>query len=252
MRYEVLGYLRIVGPNGVSALRSHKCEVVLASLLARAGRVVPAEQLCEELWGEHPPRRATATLYVYISHLRKFLTDVQRGRAPIVTKSSGYLISTGDDELDSLEFQILVERGRMQFLAAQYEAAASSFEQAQSLWRGPALEGLSDGPIVHEHTTWLEQTRFECVDLLAESYLKLNRYREVISLLRVFTIEQPLREDFYRNLMLALHLSGRRAEALQIYDTARRQLNEELGLEPCGPLRELHHDILAGDMAAVG
>jgi DNA-binding SARP family transcriptional activator len=47
--------------------------------------------------------------------------------------------------------------------------------------------------------------------------------------------------------MLALYRSERQADALRVYQTARKKLHDELGLEPCRALRELHHAILRDD-----
>ncbi len=49
--------------------------------------------------------------------------------------------------------------------------------------------------------------------------------------------------------MLALYRSGRQAEALGVYQDARRALVEELGIEPSRSLRELHQAILRQDRA---
>ena len=54
-------------------------------------------------------------------------------------------------------------------------------------------------------------------------------------------------EGLRSRLMLALYRSARQAEALQVYQQARRVLVEELGIEPGRPLRELHRQILAQD-----
>ena len=49
--------------------------------------------------------------------------------------------------------------------------------------------------------------------------------------------------------MLALYRSGRQAEALQVYQDARRTLVEELGLEPGQALQRLEQSILTHDPA---
>ena len=49
--------------------------------------------------------------------------------------------------------------------------------------------------------------------------------------------------------MLALYRSGRQAEALQVYQDARRKLAEELGFEPGQALQRLEHSILTHDPA---
>ncbi len=50
--------------------------------------------------------------------------------------------------------------------------------------------------------------------------------------------------------MLALYRDGRRAEALAAYQHSRRVLVDELGIEPGAELRQLHQQILVGDVAA--
>jgi DNA-binding SARP family transcriptional activator len=47
--------------------------------------------------------------------------------------------------------------------------------------------------------------------------------------------------------MIALCRCDRRAEALNVYRSARRVLVDELGLEPCGSLQDLHTAILRAD-----
>jgi DNA-binding SARP family transcriptional activator len=248
LRYEVLGSLTVVDDDGTATLTAHKMEVLLATLLARTEQVVTTGQLYTELWGERAPRRANASLHVYISQLRRFLDRGHAPRSPISTRPPGYLIRMGTDELDAHEFQQAVERGRSLLAMERHEEAARVLEAALGIWRGPALEDLCDGPIVSTYVTWLEETRVECIEMLVEAYLKLGRHREVIARLQNLITMYPLREVFYRYLMLALHHSERRAEALHVYQLARKRLNDELGIEPCAALRELQHRILNGDL----
>jgi SARP family transcriptional regulator, regulator of embCAB operon len=247
MRYELLGSVRVVHSDGVTILSARKMEILLAVLLARADQVVTTGQLFTELWGEQAPRRANASLHVYVSQLRKFLSRPGRTDSPIVTHPPGYLLRIGVDDIDALHFQREVTRGRALLAVGDHEAAIPVFEAALALWRGPALDDLRDGPIVNGYVTWLEESRVDCLEMLVEAYLKCGRHREVIGRLQTLIAEHPLREAFYRYLMLALYHSERRAEALQLYQVARQRLNDELGLEPCRSLRELQQDILVGD-----
>ncbi len=49
--------------------------------------------------------------------------------------------------------------------------------------------------------------------------------------------------------MLALYRSGRQAEALEVYQSARVALVDGLGIEPGPELRELHQQVLIQDPA---
>jgi DNA-binding SARP family transcriptional activator len=248
MRYEILGSLRIIDGSRHCTLSAPKIEMVLAALLIDSGRFVNKDQLIGELWVSNPPRRASATVHVYISQLRKFLVsagDIE-GRA-IVTKPAGYLLKTDDAGFDVQDFQDAVRQGHAHHQAAEFEAALAEFERALSLVRGQVLDGFAEGPILSSFAAWVEEERLQCLEMSVEARLALGRHREVIGLLYGLTSEYPLRESFYRQLMLVLYRSERQVEALEVYRTAQRVLRAELGLEPCRSLRRLHRAILTSD-----
>ena len=63
---------------------------LLAALLCRAGRMVSAESLIDDLWAEQPPRSAAKTLQSHVVRLRDDLG--RAGGSVIVTSGSGYRI----------------------------------------------------------------------------------------------------------------------------------------------------------------
>ncbi len=247
MRYEILGPLRVIDEGVVSSISARKVEIVLSALLIRSDQVVAFDQLMGEIWGDQLPRRATAGLHVYISQLRKFLRRPDRPGNPVVTQAPGYVLHKGGDEVDFHDFLQLVNQGRAYARDDRHEEAASCFERALALWRGPVLGDLRSGPIVVGFVTWLTESRLECLELLTDSHLQLGRHRELVGGLYSLTAEHPLREAFYRQLMLALYRSERQADALKVYQTAREILNRDLGLEPCRALQDVQRAILAGD-----
>jgi DNA-binding SARP family transcriptional activator len=226
-------------------------EVLLATLLIRANQVVPSSQLLSELWGENPPRQATAGLYVYISQLRKMLARKDCPENPIITRPPGYLLQLRHEELDLHQFEVSMRAGRQFHKSGDHTAAADSLERALSLWRGAPFGGLRGGPLVNSFSTWLEESRLECIETLTEIHLRLGRHRETVSTLYALIADHPSREEFYRLLMIALHRSGRQADALRMYQHARNLIVRELGVEPSRSLRELHQEILHADQETV-
>lgn len=245
MNYEILGEIRVIGGAGIFVPRAGKVEALLAILLVRANQVVTTDQLVAEIWGETPPNRANAALYVYVSQLRKLLRESETEDSPIITRPRGYVLRVDAKEFDAEKFDQLYQQGRNLHRARCIDAAADTLKDALRLWRGPAFGGLIEIPIVNAYSTLLEESRLECLELLMETELLIGRHREIIRQLSALTNEHTLRETLYRYLMVALHRCGRRAEALEVFVIARKRLNEQLGVEPCRSLRELHQNILA-------
>ena len=64
--------------------------------------------------------------------------------------------------------------------------------------------------------------------------------------LRALLAAHPLSERLYELLMRALRAAGRPAEALRVYEQARRTLADELGADPSPGLSALHQELLRG------
>ncbi|HEY2059899.1 AfsR/SARP family transcriptional regulator [Amycolatopsis sp. NBC_01480] len=250
MNYEILGQIRVSGRPGVSAPRARKIETLLAALLAKNNQVVTTEHLIGEIWGENPPARASAALYVYVSQLRKLLRGTgESDESPVVTSPRGYSLHVGIDELDADRFTRLYQEGRALHWDRSYGQAAKVLRQAADLWRGEAFGGFTDSPDVQAYAALLEESRLECLELLMETELLIGRHREVVGQLSALAKEHTLRETFYEYLMTALLRSNRRAEALETFASARQNLVQQLGIEPGSSLRKLHHSILVGELS---
>jgi SARP family transcriptional regulator, regulator of embCAB operon len=219
-------------------------EVLLRSLLIRNGQILSLDQLSTELWGDKPPVRARASLHVYVSQLRKTLNKYSRNDSVITTRAPGYILNLGHDELDLELFLVRSEKGRVQMSMHHHDAAAETLTEALRLWREPVQASAYEGPIIREFANWAEEMRVECLELLARSLLASHQTNEAVRILYALISEYPLREKFYAFLMEALSQCGRRADALEVYQTARVQIREELGLEPCRFLQETQEYIL--------
>ncbi len=70
------------------------------------------------------------------------------------------------------------------------------------------------------------------------------RHAELVGELEALVAEHPFRERLRGQLMLALYRSGRQADALAVYQEARKLLVEELGIDPSPGLQQLEGAML--------
>ncbi|MEU4609743.1 AfsR/SARP family transcriptional regulator [Streptomyces umbrinus] len=248
MRFRVLGPV-CLEPRTPSA---PKQRAVLATLLVRAGAVVPAGALFDELWPDGPPRTAATTLQVYVSHLRKALTQGGQGRGPLETRPPGYLLRVEPGELDLRLFEELLSRGRAAFGACDFAAASRELTEALALWSGPALSGVPQGEVLTAAAVRLDELRFEALELRIEADLRLGRHHEVTGELMELARAHPLREQLHCQLMEALRRAGRTTDALRAYRAVHRSLHEELGVTPGPALVRLHARVLSSHASEPG
>src|SRR4029453_8444820 len=240
MDFRILGPLQVVGDDGPLRLGGPKQHAVLAHLILRPNRIVPAGLLIDELWGDGPPETAKNTLQTYVYRLRKVLGDTR-----IEAGSGGYLLRAEPDEIDAGRFEALVKRAKA--LALDPPAALAALEEGLALWRGDALADISEEPSLRGEIARLEELRLAAIEHRITTELAMGSHTTVVSELEALTARYPLRERLWAHLMLALYRGGRQAEALDAYDRARQVLASELGSDPSSELQELHQQILSQD-----
>ena len=153
------------------------------------------------------------------------------------------------DELDADRFGCLVDEGRQALAAGSAENAAATLAEALALWRGSSLADFAYDSFAANEIGRLDELRLGAVEERLEADLALGRHADVTAELQALVAQHPLRERLRGQLMLALYRSGRKPEALRVYDEARRLLAEELGLEPGEALQRRQQAVLTHDPA---
>lgn len=249
MKYEILGSVTIRDGERSADFPAPKVQMLLILLLSRANRMVHMDEVIKEIWGEDIPRRAVDAVYVYISQLRKIFDYVGGLSNRIATTNGGYLLRVEEEEFDVNLFLKYADRGRALARERNFPEAARCFDRARCSWRGPLLWGNDCGPIVQAFAGYLNEKYLGTIEISNEVSLRLGYHHELISDLYELVREHPMREILYSQLMMALYQSGRRADALSVYASARKTLLDQLGLDPCRQLRELQQAILADEDA---
>jgi DNA-binding SARP family transcriptional activator len=237
MEFRILGPLEVEDDGRVLKLGGAKQRGLLALLLLHANETVSRDRLIDELWGDQPPETVSTALQVHISQLRKVL-----GRDVIVTQAPGYAIRLQKGQLDLERFENAVKSAR----SASPEEASELLREAIALWRGVPLAEL-DSLFATAERSRLEEQRLGVLEQRIAAELELGRHAELVPELERLVREQPLRERLRGQLMLALYRCGRQADALAVYRSGRRLLDEELGLEPDDELQRLEKAILNHD-----
>ena len=245
MPVGLLGTLEVVGNDGRPVdIGGSQPRLVLALLVAAAGRAVPTDTLIDAIWGEAPPASAAGTLQTYVSRLRRALASVG---ATIVREPAGYRLEIDPSAVDANRFEALADQGRAALEAGDPVRARSLLLEAGDLWRGPALLEVRDRPVAAGVARRLDARRLAALEDRLEADLQLGRHAAAVGELAQLVAEHPLREGLWALLALARYRSGQQAEALRAIAHARRTLVDELGVEPGPRLRELEGRILAQD-----
>ena len=244
--FFILGPLEVRFEGEVVAVGGRRQRALLALLLLRANDVVSVDALVEGLWGESQPKTAAHALQVFVSDLRKALRAVgEDGR--IVTQAPGYRIDVRPGELDLERFEQLARDGRAALAGGETAAAAETLREGLALWRGEPLADFAYEPFAQATVARLEELRLSVLEDRVSADLALGRHAELIGELEELVARHPYREGLAAHLILALYRAGRQSEALAAYQTTRKLLLDELGIDPMPELQELERAILVQD-----
>jgi DNA-binding SARP family transcriptional activator len=241
LEVRLLGPIEVERGGELVALGGQKPRALFAALALEPGRVVSVDRIVEALWPGDPPETAGHAVQVYVSQLRKSIGPV------ITTRAPGYVLEVSAERVDAHRFARLAQEGRAALEGGDAAAAEVALREALALWRGPALADFVYEPFAQTQIARLEELRTVVVEERIEADLALGRHVELVSELEALVQAEPLRERPRAQLMLALYRSGRQADALAAYRTARETLVEELGIDPGPELRELEAAILRQD-----
>ncbi|MBL7063653.1 MAG: tetratricopeptide repeat protein [Anaerolineae bacterium] len=246
LRLILLGGLRITRNGGpVTGFVSNKVQALL-SYLAVTGRSHFRPALAGLLWGEMPEANA-------LMNLRQALANLRRLVRPhlLITRQAVEFNRDSPYWLDVEEFEKLVnwETGRLVDWSRDRATNLPTLHEAVELYQGDFLEGfyVRDAPAFEEWVL-VQRERLRTLALQALHVLVAHHasWRENSLALQYTTrllALAPWREEAHRHKMLLLARSGQRSAALSQYETCRRILVEELGVEPSAETTALYERI---------
>ncbi|MEU2618932.1 BTAD domain-containing putative transcriptional regulator [Streptomyces sp. NPDC007157] len=215
-----------------------RLRALLTVLALHPHRTLTPETLIEEVWAadDDPPQDAPAALQALVGRLRRAL-----GKDTVASTTGGYRLAAAEHDIDLHVFERQVREGAAALAAADPATAHRVLTEALALWRGPALADLPDRATAAARP---EALRLEATRTRADAALRLGRASDAVPELTALTTAHPYDEPLHALLIRALRDTGRPADALAAYETARRTLAEGLGTDPGPELQALHASLL--------
>jgi DNA-binding SARP family transcriptional activator len=243
--FQVLGTLKVRLDGHRVDLGGLRQQRLLAMLLLDANKVVTASRLIDAIWDGEPPTTANRQLHNAIAAIRRSFASAKH---LIVKDGPGYRIQVDPQNIDAHQFTRMITRAGAAAADGSAATAIQLFEAGLALWEGPALSGLNS-PSLDIIAAKLEEKRLSATEQLLALRLDEGDAAALVPQLGELVSHNPLREESRRLLILALHGSGRKADALNVYDKGRRLLRDEIGVDPSPSLRELYERILRDDLS---
>ena len=225
-------------PGEMIEVAGARLRVLLIMLALHPGRPVTASQLIDGLWADQAPAAAANALQALVSRLRRALPE-----AVIESRPPGYQLKLDPRSTDIVRFEDLAAAGRAQ-LRDDPQAAAATLRQALALWRGSALPEVAVTDFGQAAIARLDERRLSTLEARVDADLRTGNTASLVAELEGLVIAHPMREPLAARLMRALHATGRRSAALEVYEQTRKRLVDQLGVEPSAEVAALHLQIL--------
>lgn len=242
VRFAVLGPVRGWQGDRELNLGGPRQRAMVAMLVLAENRVRTVDELVAGVWGAQAPARADHSLRTYASRLRAVFASAGLGRDCLVW-AGGYRLRLGERTgVDSQDFARLTTAADL----APPREAAQLLDKALALFEGPVMAGIPGPFAERQQIAWADRHVSTLEEKLSLD-LDCGRHAFAVAELSELAAAHPWRESLHATLMRAHYLSGRRFEALAVYQAMRERLADEVGVDPGPNLRQMHLRILRDD-----
>jgi DNA-binding SARP family transcriptional activator len=245
-RFQLLGPVRAWRDGAAIDVGSPQQQAVLVSLLLARGEQISMASMIDALWADRPPRSAMGVVRTYVSRLRHaFGAEDPAHGLGIEFAGDGYALPRAGlvVDLDTFERRVW---GAVAAAPEDPDRARTLSRSALEMWRGTPLAGVA-GPYAEAVRFRTVELRVDAAEIEFAAQVETGGHLAAIAGIRVLINDFPLRESLHELLMLALSRAGRPGTALEAYESARRVLRDELGIEPGPGLRRMQQQVLTAD-----
>ncbi|NOT04196.1 MAG: tetratricopeptide repeat protein [Anaerolineales bacterium] len=245
LKIHLLGGLQITRADiPITDFISNKVPALLVYLVV-THRAHTRDKLASLLWGEMTDADAKNNLRQALTNLRKVADDCLT-----ITRDS--IECTGDCFLDSTKFESELKTAS----SLNLEPASVILTDSLSLYSGDFLEGyfVRDAPDFEDwmltERARLRELALQTLHTLTQFHTSRGNFVEAKTYASRLLTFDPWREEAHRQLMLLQARTGQFSAALSQYETCKKILDKELGVQPSLETAALYERIRSARQSA--
>jgi len=235
-----------VRPLAADAWTTKRARDILCFITSRRHRRASKDTIIDTFWGEADFEAVEKNFHPTVSHIRKALNSNQ----PL--KQNFLLYRDGDYQLspdfsysiDTEEFDRLVTEGETARRAREFERCINLYEAAVKIYRGEFMQGTYD-EWVEEQRSYYREQYLRLLEALSAVAQKTEDWTRSLHLAQQILREDPYREDVHCMMMRAHAGQGNRHAVKEQYETLRKLLKEELGVEPAAETQKVYKELIS-------
>ncbi|MDT5122797.1 MAG: hypothetical protein QOC96_2279 [Acidobacteriota bacterium] len=219
---------------------------ILCFIASRRHRRASKDTIIDTFWGEADFEAVEKNFHPTVSHIRKALNSNQPLKQNFLLYRDGdYQLSPNFSySIDTEEFDRLVSEGETARRAREFERCINLYEAAISIYRGEFMQGTYDDWVEEQRTYYREQY-LHLLEALAAVAQKTEDWTRSLHLAQQILRDDPFREDVHCMMMRALAGQGNRHAVKEQYETLRKLLQKELGVEPAAETQKVYRELIA-------
>jgi DNA-binding SARP family transcriptional activator len=232
-------------PLAADAWTTRRARDILCFIASRRHRRAAKDTIIDTFWGEADFEAVEKNFHPTVSHIRKALNSNQPVKQNFLLYRDGDYLLNRDFSyfIDTEEFDRLASEGESARRAGDQERLVGCYERALALYRGDFMQGSYEG--------WAEEQRgyyrgqyLGMLETLAVAAQKREDWPRSLQLAQRILSEDQFREDVHCMLMRAHAAQGNRSAAREQYESLRRLLRRELGVEPAAETQRVFKQLM--------
>jgi ATP/maltotriose-dependent transcriptional regulator MalT/DNA-binding SARP family transcriptional activator len=170
---------------------------------------------------------------------------VEKNFHPTVSHRDGdyQLNSEFSYRIDTEEFDRLVNEGENARRSREFGECIRAYETALTLYRGEFMQGSYE-PWVEEQRAYYREQYLRLLEALTGVAQTAADWPKVMQLSQLIIRDDPFREDIHCMVMRAHAAVGNRGAVKDQFETLKRLLQSELGVEPSAETRKLYQSLI--------